>query len=344
MRINSRAAGHLAAIFTIFIWGITFVSTKMLLDYFSPLEILFFRFVIGYVALLLIYPRPLKLSVRQELLFAATGFCGVTLYFLMENMALSLTLASNVGVIIAVAPFLTALLALVFLKSEKPRLQFFAGFAVAITGVALISLNGQAFELNPLGDLLTLFAALAWAVYAILLRRVGALGHSSLLCTRRIFLYGLVTMLPAFLFMDFSPDFSAFLLPANIVNFLFLGLGASAVCYITWNFATRKLGAVKTSVYIYAQPVVTVVFSVLFLHETFTGLALLGTVLTLLGLVISEYHPGALRALLAGKQQDPQPPNTEALEQEPVCSPAGVAAEPYAQSGTEDEADGTHHD
>ena len=66
---------------------------------------------------------------------------------------------------------------------------------------------------------------------------------------------------------------------------------ASVLCFVTWNFAVKALGAVKTSVYIYMIPVITVITSVLILHETLTAFSLLGIVLTLLGLILSEYKP-----------------------------------------------------
>lgn len=102
-----RAAAHVATLLTIIIWGTTFISTKVLLRDFSPLEVLIFRFLIGYAVLWIVYPRfvPVR-RWKEELLFAAAGLCGVTLYFLMENIALTYTYASNVGIIVSVAPFL----------------------------------------------------------------------------------------------------------------------------------------------------------------------------------------------------------------------------------------------
>ena len=101
---QNKVAGHVAALLTVTIWGTTFISTKVLLQDFQPVEILFFRFVIGLLALLAVYPRRLKGTTRrQELTFAAAGLCGVCLYYLLENIALTYTMASNVGVIISVA-------------------------------------------------------------------------------------------------------------------------------------------------------------------------------------------------------------------------------------------------
>ena len=191
---QSKASGHLSALLTIIIWGTTFISTKVLLVDFQPIEILFFRFVMGLIALLLVCPHRMRGTTRrQELTFAAAGLCGVCLYYLLENIALTYTMASNVGVIISVAPFFTAILAHIFLKQdEKLRANFFIGFLIAMVGIVLISFNGAAMELNPAGDLLALLAAFIWACYSILTRKISSYGYNTILTTRRIFLYGIL--------------------------------------------------------------------------------------------------------------------------------------------------------
>lgn len=290
MNETKNTAGHLAAAVTIFIWGTTFISTKVLLTAFTPLEILFFRFFIGYAALWIAAPRLLKPGDRKkELLFAAAGLCGVTLYFLMENFALTLTLAANVSIIIAVAPFFTAIFDWLFMKGTRPGLKFLTGFTAAIAGIALLSFQGEsAVHLSPKGDLLALAAAITWAAYSILTRKIGALGYGTIESTRRTFFYGLLFMVPVLFFLPFRLDLSRFAVLPNLLNILFLGFGASALCFVTWNFAVRRLGSVKTSVYIYAVPVITVVTSLLVLHEPVSWRSVCGIVLTLTGLMISE--------------------------------------------------------
>lgn len=285
------AAGHLAALLTIMIWGTTFISTKVLLTGFLPVEILFFRFVMGLLALLAVCPRRLKgTTARQELAFAAAGLCGVCLYYLLENIALTYTMASNVGVIISVAPFFTALLSHLFLhQDEKLRPGFFLGFAVAMAGIILISFNGSSLQFGPTGDLLALLAAFLWACYSILTKKISSYGYPTILTTRRIFFYGILFMVPALFFFDFQWDLTRFANPVYLLNILFLGLGASALCFVTWNFAVKRLGAVRTSIYIYMVPVITLIASVLILHEPFTWMTGVGMFLTLAGLLLSEY-------------------------------------------------------
>lgn len=285
--------GHLLALLTILIWGTTFISTKILLKDFTPVEILFFRFLIGYFVLLLIYSRPIRTtSFKEELLFISAGLCGVTLYFLIENIALVYTLASNVGVIVSIAPFFTAVIAHFFLEEEKFHRQFFIGFLIALAGIILIGLNGSfLLQLNPIGDLLALLAPVVWAIYSVLMRKISLLKVHTIGATRRVFFYGLLFMLPTLFLFDFQLGLSRFKEISNVAHLLFLGLGASALCFLTWNKAVGILGAVKTSVYIYIVPVITVAASALVLNEKITWAILTGTFLTLISSYISERKP-----------------------------------------------------
>ncbi|UWX05672.1 DMT family transporter [Taurinivorans muris] len=294
MTDKSKIIGHLAAVFTIIIWGTTFISTKILLEGFLPVEILFFRFVIGYTALLLLYPKKLKVTNRKhEPVFVFAGLCGICLYYLLENIALTFTFASNVGVIMSTAPFFTAILShLFFISEEKLRLRFFIGFVCAMVGIIFISYNGMKFTLDPLGDFLALSAALVWACYSLLVRKISKMGYPVFLSTRRTFFYGIIFMIPAAWFSDFRLDLFRFTHSIYLFNMIFLGLGASAFCFVTWNFAVRELGTVKTSVYIYLVPVITVFTSALVLKERLTALMGIGAALTLAGLILSEQKAG----------------------------------------------------
>ncbi|PIT14209.1 DMT family transporter [Snodgrassella alvi] len=290
MAISKRAQGHLIALITIFIWGTTYISTKVLLTDFKPIEILFFRFVLGYFTLWILSPRLFAWQgIRQELMFLAAGFCGVTSYFLCENIALTYTTASNVGVIASLAPVFTAILAIFFLKAEIPPVRFYIGCLLAILGVALISFNGKfVLSLNLLGDLLAVIACLFWAGYSILTKKSSSYDYNIILLTRRFFFYGLILMLPALYIFDFEWGLSRFAKLTNVFNILFLGLGASAICFASWNYAVKLVGAVKISIYIYLVPIITIVTAMLILKESFTWIAAVGTLLTLSGVLLSE--------------------------------------------------------
>ena len=217
MNHDKTPTGHLAAFITILIWGTTFISTKVLLETFSPVEILFIRFVMGYLALWLVCPRTLKLdSRRQEPLFMAAGLCGITMYYLLENIALTFTLASNVGVIISIAPFFTAILSCLFLGGTRPGRQFFIGFLLAMAGIFLLSFGSSSLSINPMGDILAVAAAIIWAVYSTLTKKISALGYGTIQTTRRTFFYGLIFMIPALALMDFNVSLSQVTSPLMI--------------------------------------------------------------------------------------------------------------------------------
>ena len=288
--MNERIRGHALACMTILIWGTTFISTKVLLRDITPLQILFTRFMIGYLALWAVCPRLTKIRrKKEELYFLAAGLCGVTLYFLMENIALTYTQASNVGIIVAVSPFFTMFFGIWLLKQRRPGVRFFIGFLIAMTGILCISLEGsQRLQLNPKGDLLALGAAAVWALYSTITKKISSFGYTTIPMTRRIFFYGLLCMLPVILFSGMKLPAMEQLTMVNIANILFLGLGASALCFVSWNSAVRILGTVQTSVYIYAVPVVTTLASVWILKVTVTVIGIAGIVMILSGLLMSQ--------------------------------------------------------
>ena len=296
---STQAYAHLASLITIIIWGTTFISTKLLLHDFKPLEILFFRFIMGLAILLIIYPKQLKIKERKhELYFAIAGFFGVTLYYLLENIALTYTSASSVGVILSVSPFFTAILTVFLFKSKKSEnlnASFFIGFALAITGIILVSIHRDDFTFNPKGSLLALTASFIWAVYSLITKKISTFGYNIIQTTRRIFAYGVAFIIPPVLLSGFNLNLSRLADLSNLLNMLYLGIGASALCFVTWNFALKQLGAVKTSTYIYMVPVITVTTAAIVLKEALTPAAIAGTILTIAGLMISEFKFKSLK-------------------------------------------------
>mgnify|MGYP005811572255 FL=1 len=288
--------GHALALVTVLVWAVTFVSTKVLLAHLSPMEILFSRFVVGFLALAVLRPRRLRLPNRaQEKWFALAGATGIALYYLLENIALTFAPASVVGVVVAAAPLFTGLLSAA-LSKKRPSAAFFLGFAAAMAGVALVSFGGGAFAgqaaegggFEAAGVLLALAAAATWAVYSLVTDKIASFGLDGVLATRRTFAWGLLFMALALPFFGFSPNWPALALPEVWGNLAFLGLGASALCFVTWNLAVRRLGPVTASLYIYLVPALTVLASCAVLGEALTPSVVVGVLLTVGGLALSE--------------------------------------------------------
>lgn len=286
---NKETWFHLIAVLTVCIWGSTFIATKTLINQgLTPVEIFTYRFSLAYLCLLAFCHQKLMANTwRDEGLFLLAGLTGGSLYFISENSALEITMASNVSLIVCTTPVLTVLLSSFFFK-EKLRKGFIAGSLIALSGVTLVVFNGSVFlKLNPLGDCLTLLAALSWAFYSLILRQMGN-KYSTLFITRKVFFYGLITMI---LYLPFAP--SSFHLerlcyPLVYGNLLFLGIVASMLCYLSWNACVRIIGASRASNYLYINPLVAVWASHLFLSEPITPTALLGAGLIIGGVYIVE--------------------------------------------------------
>lgn len=289
---HTRLLGHLAVLSTVFVWATTYISTKILLKEFIPMQILLVRTLIGFLVLSVCNPRKMVYKEKKDrLLIAVSGLFGVFLYYFIENTALIYSSASNVGVIVATAPFFTFLAAHFFLGEEKLRVQYFVGFFLSLAGIALISYSGSAeLKLNPLGDFLALLAIVVWAFYTTATRTVSKKGYPTLLATRTMFFYALLGMvLTQLIFGEPFEVVQVFQTPYRY-HFLFLGVVASALCFVLWNFGLKTIGPIKSSFYLYLSPIITIIFSVVFLGETITPTSAIGTGLTLAGLLVSEYR------------------------------------------------------
>ncbi|WP_314581764.1 DMT family transporter [Enterococcus gilvus] len=292
--MSETVKGHLSASVTVMIWALTFISTKVLLKDFLPIEILFIRFLIGFLVLTVVSRRRLSFNGwSKEKYSMIAGLFGVFLYYYLENVALTYTLAMNVGIIGSVSPFMTALISRFVLKQGTIPKIFVLGFICSMIGISLISLSGT-LNVDPIGDGLALIATVCWASYSLIVKKISTFGEGTISATQRIFFYGLLFMLPVLFLSIDSLDVSRFAQLGNLSNLLFLGVGASALCFVTWNFSVKTLGAVRATVYIYTIPMLTTIASVAILGETITIKTVFGILLTLTGLILSEL-PNLLR-------------------------------------------------
>ncbi|MFA7673616.1 MAG: DMT family transporter [Clostridia bacterium] len=287
MAEKKRIWAHIIAVLTIIVWGSTYIASKVMLDTFTPLQLMTMRFAIAYVVLLLLKPKFSRFILKDELIFLLLGLSGCSLYFFTENTALTYTLTSNVSIIVAVAPMLTAILAHFFTKDEKIHRNTISGFIIAFLGVALVVFNGTVIlKLDPLGDFLALLAAVCWSVYSVILKRVMN-RYDSIILIRKVMFYGLITTLPAMLIEGEKFDFIAFSDIKVIFCLVFLGVFGSGLCYLAWNVAIRRLGVITANSYIYINPFVTMICAWLLLDEEITLMGIIGAVLIIFGVVIT---------------------------------------------------------
>ena len=288
--MNQKLLWHLLAVGVVAVWGTTFVNTKILYNSgLTPSEIFFLRFLIAYVAIWFISPRKLFAnSWRDEGTMLLLGITGGSLFFVAENSAVALTYVNNVSFITSTSPLVTVILGIVFVKSIKATWTLIVGSLIALVGVGLVIFNGSfILHLNPWGDLLALLTAVCWAVYTLLMKSVSE-RYSAVFITRKLFFYGLLTVLPMFLIDPWTVSLATLLTPKVAFNLLLLGLVASFLCFALWTVVIERLGVMTASNYQYLNPITTVVASAIFLSEPMTAIAYMGSALILIGVAVSN--------------------------------------------------------
>lgn len=281
---------HLLAFFVAAVWGVSFVSTSKLLDAgIQPTEIYIIRFVIAYLVILaLTFRKLMSDSLKDEALFMICGLCGGSIYYIGENTALQYTLVTNVSLLVTLSPIITVLLTKMMYKTEQLSKGFIVGSIIAFIGVACVIFNSSFnIEVKPLGDLLSIFAAVSFAIYCIVVKKLNA-RYDTLFISRKIFFYGVVTALPFLTFQDHFMDFAILKEPVVWMHILFLGVVCSMLAFILWNEAINKLGASRASNYLYFSPLITLIASVWLLNENVSIVGYIGCALTIGGVIVSE--------------------------------------------------------
>ena len=296
---------HALALLVVAIWGVTFVSTKVLISAgLLPAQIFAIRFILAYIGIwaVCMYRKGLASrlfadSVLDEAIFVFLGITGGSFYFLTENTALVYTQACNVAFLVCSAPLFTALMTLVVKRFAKGRIAegledirlgwpLGLGTILALGGMAMVVFDRQTLQLSPKGDLFAIGAALCWALYSIFMAQM-TLQYGALFATRKVFFYGLLTIIPFLFNGDRATVTAALSQPTVILNLLFLGLIASLACFIIWNKVMAKLGNFTSTCYVYLNPFFTLVTSMIVLGERMTLLSAAGSLAIILGVILS---------------------------------------------------------
>lgn len=291
MARNNTWIYHLVAFATVAIWGCTFVSTKVLmLNGLSPAQIFTLRFLIAYVMMLAVYHSRLWAdSWRDEFKMMLLGISGGSLYFLSENEAMNFTSTTNTSLIVCSCPlFATLLVRLVYRSTTRISMMQLGGSLLAFAGMVIVVLNGRfVLHLSPLGDALAFTACLSWSVYSLLMKWVSA-KYGAAFITRKVFFYGVLTILPYYIFYPTLPTAAVLTKPVVMGNLAFLGCLASMICFLTWNWCISKLGAVKATNWVYFNPITTMIFASWVLGEKITPYFLAGATCILLGMFVAD--------------------------------------------------------
>ena len=289
-KTNNNIFYHLVAFLTVAIWGTTFVSTKVLMiNGLSPAQIFTLRFTMAYVLMFCFNHRRLFAdSWRDEGLMVLLGITGGSLYFLSENEAMNYTTATNTSLIVCSCPLFATLLVRLVYRSSRIHIMQLTGSLLAFMGMTIVVLNGRfVLHLSPVGDALAFTACICWAFYSLLMKTMTD-KYSAAFITRKVFFYGVLTIIPYYILVPGVPSMAVLTQPVVVGNLLFLGCLASMICFLTWNWCISKLGAVKATNWVYFNPITTMIFASWILDEKITPYFLVGATCILIGMYVAD--------------------------------------------------------
>lgn len=275
-------------LFAVIAWGASFVATKLALKDIQPVTVIWLRFSMGVVILGINarLRRQLTLPKTRELAyFAFLGFLGITFHQWLQSTAMLTASATTSAWIITTSPVFIAILGQAILKEQLTWLKA-AGILAATLGVTLVISKGNvagifAGSFGSLGDFLMVLSAVNWAVFSVLSRR-ALRGYPAALMI--LYVMGFGWLLSTIFFFG-GPGWAdiANLSQAGWSGILFLGIVCSGLAYIAWYDALQALPASQAGVFIYLEPLVTMLVAFFVLSENPTWASLLGGAIILFG-------------------------------------------------------------
>ncbi|MFW6248143.1 MAG: DMT family transporter [Bacteroidota bacterium] len=283
---------------TVIFWGLSFVATSVIIQTFPPILTAMIRFFIAWIVLIILTKNHQPYGRLKYRILC--GLWGITFYFIFENLALKYTTPTNVSLIISTIPMFNLLYLKIF-SSLQINKKNIIGSVIAFFGVAVVIIGDQfRLEVNPIGDLLTIFAVIAWIMYTHYLIETEKLNHQqnqtkdfyrTLSVTKSITFWGFVFLIPASIIEFFFFDTIVFN-PLNngplMISLLYLGVFCSSIAYYFWNEAIKHLGPRKTTNSLFTIPIITALAQGILLKDIPHLTTIIGGILVITGLFYSE--------------------------------------------------------
>lgn len=293
---------RLAAFIAVLFWGVSFVATKAALREISPVTLVFSRFAIAAVLLLLLVRQLPPRDAWPAL--ALMGFVGIFIHQMLQSYALTMTSATSTGWLIGLTPIWSAVLSAIVLRE---RFSFWkivglmGGFAGALLVVTRGDLSARVLgRPSTIGDLMIFISTINWAIYSVLghhtIRRLGPRRATS-----GAMLFGATMLLPFFVAQRGWRELPQ-LSTTGWGALLFLAVGCSALGYLFWYGALERVEVSRVAALLYAEPLVTFLAAMLLLGERVSGIVIAGGLLVLVSVVVTQYAPAPVRTSVASEE------------------------------------------
>ncbi|NRT71350.1 DMT family transporter [Clostridium beijerinckii] len=282
---------YLASTGAVVLWSASFIATKLAYETFAPIQLAAVRTL--FAVILFWFMRKItsnneQIQKEDRMRIALSGFLGITLYFAIENIGVSMTSSSNSALIVASFPAVTTLLEF-FIYHSKPNIKKVLGIILAIIGVAVLTqINVDGNSKSMLGNIILIGAGIVWAFYNFITRDLTN-KYSAMTLTYYQMLAGFIFFLP-FVIIEGKTWRMPTMTSASAL--IYLSVGCSIVAFLLYNLGLRKLSASISVSLMNLVPVLGLIFSILILHESVSTVQILGGVIVIIGVILSSIQKG----------------------------------------------------
>lgn len=286
--MSNKKLAHVLAMLLMIIWGISYLSIKVVVQEINPVLSAFYRFFISSIILFafmkLKFPKE-KVLKEDRLKMALGGLFGVSLYFFLENYSIYYTTAANVAILMASIPVFTLISQRLIFK-EKLTLFKALGAVLSALGILIIIVSKERISLfskGTVGDIMALAAALSWVIYNMITSRFKG-NYKSITITTYQGLWGCLFLSPSLFLVKLK------LTSIGIVlNIGFLAIFCSCIGYIIYIYCLEHLGATVISTYINLQPIVSLISAFILLKEAINLNQIAGCLIIIMGVSLVSF-------------------------------------------------------
>lgn len=281
---------YLRAVGAMFCWAITFVWYKIAYETYRPYEVVFFRLFLAAIvlfAIMLIFRKGEKIAGKDLLHMMGVAFFEPFIYFIGEANAMQYVSSSFASIIIATIPIFAALGAWLFLK-EKLTIYVILGVIVSTIGVIVMSFGSGELRATLIGIMFLTLAIFGAVGYGIMLRPL-TLKYSTLTIVAYQTMFGALYFLPIFLAVDSRHFLTVEHDLRGIYTIIAMSLFATIGAFVLFTDVIRSLGVARANIFTNLIPVFTVILAYLILGQQIGIRTVLGLILTLTGLLLSQY-------------------------------------------------------
>lgn len=272
-------------------WGLSYIAIKIVLDELHPVEMISLRFLLASPTLLsVLLIKKIKIFPIKNMFELLIGAFLIFIHFWVMAVGMIETTASNTAWILTTAPIFIAILGWFVLK-EKFSLWQSIGLLIAAIGVIVLTANGSLENLkwiNSRGDFIVLGSCVTWALYTIWIRKIHRMAHPLLMTFWMTTFAGIIFVPYTFLTSDMSRFISLQL--DTVISIIFLGVFCLAIAFWLWSEGLAKQNASEVGIYLYIEPLITMLGAWIILSERITIWLVLGAVLITIGVLISEKY------------------------------------------------------